>query len=297
MSLPLYALLPVQLSVVCIVFSLGLMATMADPLYLWRRSGLLLGSLVAMLVVMPIVAVGLTQWVDARTTARIVLIAMAISPMPPLPPTREVKAGGHQPYAVSLLTTLALLAIVTIPLSAELLAADYRRPLTGSVSAIARLAFATVLLPLAAGIVVRTWTTVARKLVRPASQLGMCLLVAGSLLLLPGIWRGVWNVVDDGTVVTVAAFVALGLLVGHLVGDPDPRQTTVLGLSTAWRHPAIALSAPSANFPRRTLCGDRIALPDCRGGAADAVRHVEPGTYRRKYRPLGCRQHTCESWS
>ena len=53
--------LTLQLSIVCIVFSLGLMSTMEDLLFLWRRPGLLLRSLVAMLVVMPVVAVGLTS--------------------------------------------------------------------------------------------------------------------------------------------------------------------------------------------------------------------------------------------
>ena len=241
--------LTLQLSIVCIVFSLGLMSTPADLLYLWRRPGLLLRSLVAMLVVMPVVAVGLTEWLDVRNTSEIVLIAMAISPMPPLLPRREVKAGGLQPYAVSLLATLALLAIVTIPLSVELLAAYYRNPLTTPASAIARLAFISVLLPLVAGIAVRAWTTIADRLVRPASQLGTLLLVTGSVLLLSGTWRGIWGAMGDGTVAMVAAFVAVGLVVGRLLGGPDPRQATVLGLSTACRHPAITLSIASANFP------------------------------------------------
>jgi bile acid:Na+ symporter, BASS family len=226
-----------------------LMSTMTDLLFLWRRPGLLLRSLVAMLVVMPVVAIGLTQWMDVRNTAEIALIAMAISPMPPLLPRREVKAGGLQPYAVSLLATLALLAIVTIPLSVELLAVYYRKPLTTPASAVARLAFVSVLLPLVAGIAVRAWTTVGARLVRPASQLGTLLLVTGSALLLSGTWRAIWGVIGDGTVVMVAAFVAFGLGVGHLLGGPDPRQATVLGLSTACRHPAITLSIASANFP------------------------------------------------
>jgi bile acid:Na+ symporter, BASS family len=46
----------------------------------------------------------------------------------------------------------------------------------------------------------------------------------------------------------VAAFVAFGLVVGRLLGG-DPTQATVLGLSTACRHPAITLSIASANFP------------------------------------------------
>jgi bile acid:Na+ symporter, BASS family len=249
MSLQQYVTLALQLSIVCIVFSLGLMSTMADLLFLWRRPGLLLRSLVAMLVVMPVVAVGLTQWLDVRNTSEIALVAMAISPMPPLLPRREVKAGGLHPYAVSLLATLALLAIVTIPLSVELLAAYYRKPLTAPASAIARLAFISVLLPLVVGIAVRAWTTLAVRLVRPASQLGTLLLVTGSALLLSGTWRGIWGVIGDGSVVMVAVFVVFGLVVGRLLGGPDPRQATVLGLSTACRHPAITLSIASANFP------------------------------------------------
>jgi bile acid:Na+ symporter, BASS family len=249
MSMQQYVILTLQFSIVCMVFSLGLMSTMADLLFLWRRPSLLLRSLVAMLVVMPVVAVGLTQWLDVRNTSEIALIAMAISPMPPLLPRREVKAGGLQPYAVSLLATLALLAIVTIPLSVELLADYYRKPLTSPATAIARLAFISVLLPLVAGIVVRAWTTVGVRLARPASQLGTLLLVTGSVLLLSGTWRSIWGVIGDGTVIMVAAFVAFGLVVGRLLGGPEPRQAAVLGLSTACRHPAITLSIASANFP------------------------------------------------
>jgi bile acid:Na+ symporter, BASS family len=248
-SLQQYVILSLQLSIICLVFSLGLMSTLADLLFLWRRPGLLLRSLAATLVVMPVIAVGLTNWLDVRRTSEIALIAMAISPMPPLLPRREVKAGGLQPYAVSLLATLALLAIVTIPLSMELLEAFYGGPLTAPASAIARLAFISVLLPLGAGIAVRGWTTIAERLVRPASQLGTLLLLIGSVLLLSGTWRGIWGVIGDGTVVMVAAFVVFGLVVGRLLGGPDPRQATVLGLSTACRHPAITLSIASANFP------------------------------------------------
>jgi len=254
-----YVILALQLSIVCIVFSLGLMSTVSDLLFLWRRPGLLLRSLVAMLIVMPVVAVGLTQWLDARNTSEIALIAMAISPMPPLLPRREVKAGGLQPYAISLLATLALLAIVTIPLSVQLLAAYYGKPLTSPASAIARLAFISVLLPLGAGIGVRAWTTIAERLVRPVSQLGTLLLVIGSLLLLSGTWRDIWGAIGDGTLALVAAFVAFGLVVGRLLGGPDPRQATVLGLSTACRHPAITLSIASANFPDERF-GATVAL-------------------------------------
>jgi BASS family bile acid:Na+ symporter len=249
MSLQHYVLFTLQLSIVCIGFSAGLKSTMADVLFLWRRPGLLLRSVVSMLVVMPVVAVCLTAWLDVRQTAEIVLIATAISPVPPLLPSREAKAGGHQAYAISLMATLALLSIVTMPLTVELLAAYSGQPLTMPALNVARIAFISVLLPLGAGIALRAWTTAAERLVRPTSVLGTLLLAIGSLLLLSATWRGIWGATREGPLVMIVAFVAIGIVVGRFLGGPDPRQATVLALSTACRHPAITLSIASANFP------------------------------------------------
>jgi len=39
---------------------------------------------------------------------------------------------------------------------------------------------------------------------------------------------------------------AIGLATGHLLGGPDPGNRTVLALSTASRHPAVALAVTVA---------------------------------------------------
>lgn len=75
------------------------------------------------------------------------------------------------------------------------------------------------------------------------------------LALLAGTWRAVWAAVGDGSVVAMVAFVAAGLLVGHLSGAPDPEDSVVLALSSACRHPAIALSIAAANFPDEHFAG------------------------------------------
>jgi BASS family bile acid:Na+ symporter len=51
------------------------------------------------------------------------------------------------------------------------------------------------------------------------------------------------------------AFVVIGLVVGHLLGGPVPEHSIVLALSTVTRHPAIALSIASANFPDERFGG------------------------------------------
>jgi BASS family bile acid:Na+ symporter len=50
--------------------------------------------------------------------------------------------------------------------------------------------------------------------------------------------------------------------VGHLFGEPDPDSRVVLALSTACRHPALALAIAGANFPdeRRVLAAILLYL-------------------------------------
>ena len=91
------------------MFGYGLRAEFTDLLYLFRRPALLVRSLIAVLVVMPAVAVVLARWFDFAPTVEIALVALAISPLPPLLPTREAKAGGGERYGLGLMVVLALL--------------------------------------------------------------------------------------------------------------------------------------------------------------------------------------------
>src|SRR5882672_1126475 len=148
-------MLAFQVSIFCTVFGLGLRAAPVDLLYLLQRPGLLLRSLLAVLVIMPVLAVVLAMMFDFRPVAEIALIALAISPVPPLLPKKEAKAGGRQSYGLALMVTLALLAIVTVPLSVEILQRVFGRPLGAAPGAIARVVLMMALLPLVAGMVVR----------------------------------------------------------------------------------------------------------------------------------------------
>jgi BASS family bile acid:Na+ symporter len=61
------------------------------------------------------------------------------------------------------------------------------------------------------------------------------------------------SLTGDGTIIALAAFVLVGLAVGHLLGGPDPEDRTVLALSTASRHPGVALAIAHATFPEQQL--------------------------------------------
>jgi len=245
-------LLALQVSIFCIVFGFGLRCTVADLLYLWRRPGLLVRSLLAVLVVMPLVAIAVTRWFDLRHTVDVVLVALAISPVPPLLPK---KTGGPQPYTISLMATLAVLAIAAIPLWVQVMSVLYARPLGVAPSRVATIVLVSILLPLLAGVAVGRWAEVAARLVRPVSLLGMVLLVLGALVILIGAGDSIWVAVGDGTLVAVAMFVVIGLAVGHLLGGPEPDHAEVLGLASACRHPVLTLAIAAANFPDEQFAG------------------------------------------
>ncbi len=256
MELRQLVMLAFQASILSTVFGFGLKATRDDLSYLIRRPGLLGRSLLAVFVIMPVVAVALARVFDFRPVAEIALVALAISPIPPLLPKKEGKAGGQQSYGLGLMVMLALLAIVTVPLFAEILQRVFARPLGATPGAIARVVLMAAVLPLVAGMAVRSMRpVVAAKLETPVALVAKVLLPLAILALLAGSYRAIWAALGTGPVLAMLAFVAVGLLVGHVLGGPDPEHSVVLALSSACRHPAIALSIASANFPDEHFAG------------------------------------------
>lgn len=114
-------LLALQLAIAGTVFTYGLQAKRDDMLYIVHRPGLLLRSLIAMLVLMPLLVGVCVYFLDLRLPTAVVLTALAISPVPPLLPKKQEKAGGIAPYSLGLLVVLALVSIVTVPLTLVLL--------------------------------------------------------------------------------------------------------------------------------------------------------------------------------
>src|SRR5688500_14428366 len=93
----------IRASIGLIVFGLALNASPQDALYLFRRPGQLVRSLLAMNVMMPLFAAALAAAFDLNPAVKIALIALAVSPVPPVLPKKQLKAGGRASYAVGLL--------------------------------------------------------------------------------------------------------------------------------------------------------------------------------------------------
>jgi BASS family bile acid:Na+ symporter len=242
--------LALQISIIAIVFGFGLKATPNDLLYLLRRPGLLARSLLAVFVIMPIITVLLARTFDFLPTVEIALIALSISPLPPLLPRKEGKAGGVGSYGLGLMATLALLSILIVPAAVQILAYISGRSFEIAPSAVGNLMLKMVLGPLAAGMAARALVpALAARIAGPVNTLALILAALGLLPLLVVALPAMWGLVGDGTIVAMAIFALAGLAVGHFLGGPEPEEAVVLALSTASRHPAIALSIAAAAVP------------------------------------------------
>ena len=119
--------LALRVSIKLTVFGFGLEGSIGDLLYLLRRPRLLVLSLTAMFVIMPLFAIFLTRVVHFNPAVVIALIALSISPVPPLLPRKMTKAGGIAPYGLGLMVMAATLAILYIPLASDLIGRYFDR--------------------------------------------------------------------------------------------------------------------------------------------------------------------------
>lgn len=261
MNLASLILLVLKVSVVLLVFSIGLETSHKDMAYLFRRPGQLLRSFLSMNIVMPVLAAAIALTFDLRPPVKIALVALAISPVPPLLPKRQAQARAHGSYSIGLLFAMAVLSIVFIPIAIEALDGFTVHSLRMPLLATVKLVFLTVLVPLSVGMLVRNLAAVfARRMVRPVFLLAAIFLFGGLLPVLFKAMPDIVSLIGNGTILVFIIFVVVGLFVGHLLGGPAPDDRPVLALATASRHPAIAATIAIANFPEQKMVFPAILL-------------------------------------
>jgi bile acid:Na+ symporter, BASS family len=237
-------------SVASYVFTLGLHADLDDALYVLKRPALLLRAILSMYVIMVLIAVISATIFDLALPVKIAILALAISPIPPLLPKRQEKSGGSESYVVGLLVAAVVLSIILIPLSVELFGRYFHTDVHVAPGRIIPLVLMTVLAPLFLGILVRRlWPHAANRLIKPISLLSTILLVAGALPIIFSMSGAIWNVITGNGILALILFSAIGLAVGYGLGGPDRDNRAALALATSARHPGIALTIAGLTFP------------------------------------------------
>ena len=150
------------------VLALGLAADLADATYLFRRPALLLRAVLSMNILTVLIVVAAASLFELTFPVKVALLALAVSPVPPLLPTKERKHGATESYAVGLLVSAVVLALVLIPWSIEWIGRYFGEDAHVSAKDIVPVILISVILPLGLGILFhRLSPDLSEGLVRP----------------------------------------------------------------------------------------------------------------------------------
>jgi BASS family bile acid:Na+ symporter len=242
--------LGIGLSIALMVFSIALNAGGRRLDASARQPALLARSLVAMYLVMPFLAVGIALNLELNRPLLIALMLVALAPVPPVLPSKQLKAGGNEAYVLTLLVASAIAAIAVVPAGVELLGRIFGRDLAVPFGVTAKAVAVPVLVPVVAGLALgRIAPGVAERVAGPLSAASSLLLAALFLPVVFTQWPTIVEQAGNFTVVAIVLFIAAGLATGHLLGGPDPDNRTALALATATRHPGVALAVLRAVAP------------------------------------------------
>lgn len=261
MSLTVAILLSLKVSIGLAVFSLGLNASLRKALFLFRRPDDLANALVSMYAVMPAVAVAAALVFDLPTVVKVALVACSISPIPPILPSKAIRAGEDDSYAIGLLVAGSVLSIVLVPVALELFQVIFDMPLQMTPAMVGAIVLQTVLVPLAAGIAVHfvaPWF--ALRAAGPIATLASALLVFALIPVLLLRSEELVSLMGAGALTALALFAGAGLVVGHALGGPSNEDRRVLALYTSARHPGLAVAIVQTNFPDQQLVLSAVLL-------------------------------------
>ncbi|MFF2306111.1 hypothetical protein ACFVVP_26885 [Streptomyces sp. NPDC058128] len=252
-----------NISLAVTVFCYGLTAQhFNDIRYMWQHPRLTLLSLIAMYILTPVLGLVLAETIDMPIPAKVAIVAISLSMIPPLLPQKELQAGGHGSYGIGLVIVTALLAPVGIPALVAFLGKLMNRPYGVSPIHIGVIVLELVIAPLVAGVLVgwllpqRITAPVQKHAPKVASTLTLVALVLLLIAVAPVIWKGAtaW-ILLAGVLFNVG-----GLAIGHLMAGPNRVHAVVLALSCASRHPAIAFTIARESYPGKNIAAAAITV-------------------------------------
>lgn len=248
-------------SLAALIVAVGMDAEFDDLLYLFRRPVRLLKAVLAVNVVVPIAAVLLVFVFPLSAIARAGILMMAVSPVPPLVPGKELKVSEGKSYAYGLYLALAVLSVVIVPLAVEIMSRIYGVDVDLPVALVARNVALTVLLPLAVGLVVRRFAPAfAQRAAGMVRKIAMLLLLLAVIPLLIKTWPAVVALIGNGTFLAMALAAAVALAAGHLLGGPELQDRAALAVTAATRHPGIAMMIANANHADKHVTAAILAM-------------------------------------
>lgn len=227
-------------AVAVMLLAIGAASSVRQVAYLWQRPALLSRALLAMYVLVPAAAVLIDEFVPLGKVARAALLVLAVSAGAPMLP-RKLGAIGRSPYVFSLVVTSSFLAVAFVPVWVMVLGPHFELDRQVEPLQIAMSVAQTILLPLLAGMALRAiWPAICERWAdRLIAALGSLLMLMGLAMLL--MFGHMLLDVPRRSFVAMTGLLLIALVIGHLLGGPDPHERTALAITCSTRHVGLAV--------------------------------------------------------
>jgi bile acid:Na+ symporter, BASS family len=244
------------ISVALIVFAQGLKVSPGQVMmYFKERPWLMLRSLAAVLVLVPVAALAIILLLKPAPEVAVALAILVACPPAPLMLKGAPKiSGGSAPFMASLHLSLAVLAFITVPIGLDLLSMPLGFNAEVDLVAMGIILGRTILIPIGLGLAIRSFfpkfADAAGPTLDKIGAIGLLVVVLFALVaLFPALLKmDLWSYL---VMVTVGA---VALAIGHGLGPRDPRDRTILAVESGVRHPALAIAIAASNFtPQKAL--------------------------------------------
>jgi BASS family bile acid:Na+ symporter len=241
-------------SVAASMFAQGLSIVPRQLALVKERPFLMLRPVVVVLLLVPMAVLAIIILLKPSPAVGVGLAILSASPAAPMTLVKVPKKGGSLAFMASLHLSLALLALLTVPISLRLLSKVLGFQAEVGVFAVARVVGMTILLPVCLGILIRFFFPKVADAVGPALARfgGVVLLILVLFVVL--ITYGLLLKMDLRSYFVMAVVVTVSIAIGHWLGPPDVEERTTLAMESAARHPGLAMTIAALNFsPQKAL--------------------------------------------
>jgi BASS family bile acid:Na+ symporter len=234
-------------AVVAMVCAEGTLVTPRDLTTCFRRPSLLVRGAVAVVVIVPIVAMLVVKAIHPSRPVAVALAVLSAAPLAPFVLMNLAKTGEDFRVTASLHVTLAISSVVTAPIAIFALGRVLGFTGTAPPFAIARSVATSLLVPFAVGIAIH------RLAPRRAATIRSVLATAGTLALIAAVvviviaGRRLFGALGARDYLAMIVFCALSIAAGHLLAFGDDEHVT-FALESAARNPALALLLATSSF-------------------------------------------------
>ena len=240
-----FANLSILIYIVTTMLSMGLNFFPKQFLEPLKDKSLILKSLAANFVLLPIITYLILLFIPLPEGLAIGLILMAAGAGSPFMLKLVQFMKSDMAFAVGLMIILSTVTLVYLPLMLSFLLPGVSvNPL-----AIASSLIVLIFLPLIAGTTIKSKNNNLALRIEPIfSQLSSIFIVLVVILYLGLNYQDFLTVFGTGALIAAIVFILTAFTMGYLLGGPSPSTRSVLGMGTAIRNSSAAFVVAIANF-------------------------------------------------